>query len=271
MLSYEKLKAMDAEYAGSRKGVEPEELTLALCARYPFLVPRNRHTDEVIKFTNEHYYENRFSKPDSEYMLDAGRDVGGWTELHDLDWGWRKAFGIDICEDIRTVLLAIGGQRALEGYRILQIKEKFGGMRWYTTFHADDLPKSKPRVEVIGGPSLRTGSGLPGESWRWLSCVEEFYCSIAEHVCIICGGVEDVKRTKPWIMPVCPCCRRWSEPESKLLPRPKKDEPFCVWTHGSEGNVSYKDMIVGSDAPIVKALELSAPLHATEIWERVAI
>lgn len=274
MLSYEKLKQMDLRFVESGEQCEPEELSIALCTRYPFLAPRNRFTGEVIAFSNEHFYERRFTTREDDFLPEDLIPKKGWSELSDLDRGWRKAFGVEICEDIRTVLLAAGGEHALESYRIVEIKEKFGSMRWYSTFDADDLPTSGPRLEAIGANGFRTGSGIDSDPWKWLSFVEEFYCALAGFICIFCGGVENVRRTRPWVLPVCPCSERWGEEGARELPRPKRDEPFAVWARhrgGEVEKVSYKDMIVGRDAPVVSALHLDRPLRATEVWETAAV
>ena len=76
-----------------------------LIEKFPFLLPRNRFTDKVPK--------------DYDYS---------YTELDDMPDGWRKAFGIQMCQEIRDDLIQFD---YLDKYRIVQIKEKFGGLRWY--------------------------------------------------------------------------------------------------------------------------------------------
>ena len=82
--------------------------------QYPFLIPRNRFTDKIcdgIEMTQEEY-EN-------------------WSELDDMPDGWRKAFGEQMCEEIYQALLKNGGEEAVNKYRIIQIKEKWGYLHWY--------------------------------------------------------------------------------------------------------------------------------------------
>lgn len=76
-----------------------------LCMEYPFLTPRNRWTDEVIEDFDFRY-----------------------TELDNIEVGWRT-LGLKLCEEIKQELLKFEG--ALEKYRILQIKEKYGFLHWY--------------------------------------------------------------------------------------------------------------------------------------------
>ncbi len=76
-----------------------------LVEAFPFLLPRNRWTDEVVE--------------DYDYT---------WTELDAMPEGWRKSFGEQICEEIAKVLKKAN---YLDKYRIIQIKEKYGSLHWY--------------------------------------------------------------------------------------------------------------------------------------------
>lgn len=76
-----------------------------LVERYPFLLPHNRWTDKI--------------PDDYDYS---------YTELDAMPEGWRIAFGEEMCEEIRNELIA---NNYLEKYRITQIKEKYGSLRWY--------------------------------------------------------------------------------------------------------------------------------------------
>lgn len=53
-----------------------------------------------------------------------------YTELDAMEPGWRKTFGIKMCKEIKT---ALKKNNCLRKYRITQIKEKFGTLRWYDT------------------------------------------------------------------------------------------------------------------------------------------
>lgn len=81
------------------------ELNKKLVEEFPFLLPRNRWTGEVHK--------------DYDYS---------YTELRDLENGWAKAFGYDLICDLKEVLVKTN---CLDKYRITQIKEKYGTLRWY--------------------------------------------------------------------------------------------------------------------------------------------
>ena len=87
-----------------------------LIERYPFLMPRNRWTGKIPEEFNYSY-----------------------TELDAMPDGWRKAFGERMCEEIRNALIE---ENYLDEYRISQIKEKYGMLRWYsfgTTQKVEDI------------------------------------------------------------------------------------------------------------------------------------
>lgn len=76
-----------------------------LCERYPFLIPWKVRQGII---TDYNY---------------------GRTLLDNMDPGWRKAFGIQMCEELRAALIAAN---ALDRYQVGDIKEKWGELRWYS-------------------------------------------------------------------------------------------------------------------------------------------
>ena len=128
-----------------------KEQNKKLVERYPFLLPRNRWTDKVSK--------------DYDYS---------YTELDEMPDGWRIAFGRDICEEIRDELERAG---YLDRYRITQIKEKYGTLRWYDFGHTERIGR-----EII--PK---------------------YEKISAHTCICCGKPA-TRITLGWISPYCDNC-----------------------------------------------------------------
>lgn len=108
-----------------------------LIERYPFLEVRN-------VCTGERY-------PEDERFLDT------W-----LDWmpcGWRKGFALSLCENIRRILIK---GNYLYDYRVIQIKEKYGSLRWYD-------------------------SGAPDSIYDELSDCIMSYESMSTNICIHCG------------------------------------------------------------------------------------
>ncbi len=76
-----------------------------LVKKFPFLLPRNRWTYEIPK--------------DYDYS---------YTELDEMPYGWRKAFGEQMCQELKEELDKFN---FTDKYRIIQIKEKYGTLRWY--------------------------------------------------------------------------------------------------------------------------------------------
>ena len=153
-----------------------------LCLRYPFLYPRNRWTDlhysnwaiieKCKKLYSEAYMmgnkENHFKpiliskRKAVEYcILKWFHDVflqyifciPKYTELDALEDGWRKAFGLQICQEIKESLLRSGGKKLLKEYRITQIKEKYGHLEWYSNWYTKEITKIIQKYEYI---SFRT-------------------------------------------------------------------------------------------------------------------
>lgn len=122
-----------------------------LCKRYPFLIIRNWKTDEPIECP--------------------------YTYLDDMPEGWRKAFGINMCEEIREVLIK---GNYLNNYRVAQVKEKFGELRWYD-------------------------EGAPDSIYSELQDIIHKYEEISARTCIWCGRPA-TKISLGWISPWCDSC-----------------------------------------------------------------
>lgn len=71
-----------------------------------------------------------------------------YTWLDNLATGWRIAFGDEICEEIQQELIKFN---YVNSYQILDIKEKYGSLRWYDGgFPIGEL--SKNYIEITLGP-----------------------------------------------------------------------------------------------------------------------
>ena len=108
-----------------------------------------------------------------EHILQWIHCIPKFTELDEMEPGWRKAFGIQMCEEIRKQLKKEG---RLYSYRILQIKEKWGTLHWYDNGASDELWKIINKYENL--------------SWD---------------TCIRCGK-PSTKITSGWISPYCNDC-----------------------------------------------------------------
>lgn len=117
-----------------------------LVKEYPFLLPRNRFTDKVPTDYNYTY-----------------------TELDDMPEGWRIAFGEKLCAELKEAL----GEKNINNYRITQIKEKYGTLRWY------DKANTKAGYNVL-----------------------HKYESLSAVTCIECGKPA-TKITRGWVSPYC--------------------------------------------------------------------
>ena len=113
----------------------------ALCEKYPFLLLRK-----------------------GEYR---------YTKLDNLPDGWRIAFGEQLCEELKAELEQSG---RLNQYSILQIKEKFGSLRWY------DNGNTEAGREILSK-----------------------YEKISARTCIRCGKPA-TRITQGWISPYCDAC-----------------------------------------------------------------
>lgn len=124
----------------------------ALVEKYPFLLPRNRWTGEPVA--------------DYDYSF---------TELDDMPAGWRKAFGEQMCEEL---LAEVPYMKSPEQYRILQIKEKYGMLRWYDSGGTERTDRIIERYAVRSGRTcIVCGAPATEVSVNWVSP----YCDACAH------------------------------------------------------------------------------------------
>lgn len=133
--------------------MDKREYNKQLIEQYPFLMPYNIWT----------------GKPIEDYDYE-------YTWLDDMPDGWRNAFGLQMCEELKQALLEEGGERLLKEYKIVQIKEKFGYLRWYDSWTTNKVQDIIHKYEDI---SART--------------------------CIQCGKPA-TRITTGWISPYCDDC-----------------------------------------------------------------
>lgn len=99
-----------------------------------------------------------------------------YTELDSMDKGWKDAFGMNFCKDLRKALIRTGGYKLLFRFRILQIKEKYGRLEVYCIGYNDEINK-----------------------------VISKYSKLSEKTCIRCGKPA-TWISKGWISPYCDNC-----------------------------------------------------------------
>jgi len=135
------------------------EYNKALIEKYPWLLPRNRWTGKV--------------SPEFNYSH---------TELDSMPEGWRIAFGEQMCEEIQQVLLHAQEldpeTNYVDNFRILDIKEKYGTLRFYC-------------------------GSAPEEVYNIINKYEK----LSESVCIRCGKQPTKWMTQWWISFYCEDCK----------------------------------------------------------------
>ena len=127
----------------------------------------NKLMVEIIEHNKKLIEEYPFLK------IDDNCDTIDYTWLDDMPIGWRIAFGEQMCKEIKEELIK---HNELDSYEIVDIKEKFGGLRWYDN------------------------SNLLG-----LQVIIAKYAVLSEKTCIVCGEPADWISTG-WISPYCDDC-----------------------------------------------------------------
>ena len=122
-----------------------------ICKRYPFLIIRNWKTDKPIEYP--------------------------YTYLDDMPDGWRRAFGKQMCEEIRKTLIK---GNYLYAYRVMQVKSKWAELRWYD-------------------------AGAPSSIYKELQDIIDKYTKLSRKTCICCGRPA-TKLSCGWIDPFCTEC-----------------------------------------------------------------
>ena len=163
-----------------------QEANRKLIERFPFLLPRNRWTDKVPE--------------DFDYS---------YTELDSMPDGWRTAFGEQMCEEIREELVRAN---YLYQYRITQIKEKYGSLRWYDF----------------------------GCTERMLREIIPKYDHLSARTCIRCGKPA-TKASTGWISPYCDTC-------ADEIGQTERFIPIEEWLNGSRDEVASERIVNEKDS-----------------------
>ena len=146
---------------------EMKQKNKELLEKYPWLYPVSEYT----------------GKPLENYDY-------SFTWMDDIPLGWNIAFGKQMVEELGALLEKYNYQ---DEYSICQIKEKFGGLRWYD-------------------------NGFPTEGYEeykeWLDKYEE----LSYKTCIDCGKPAKYF-TRGWITPICEdCAKEYEYTEKQLSP-----------------------------------------------------
>lgn len=175
------------------------EYNRELVKEYPFLLPHSRWTDKV----DENY----------DYS---------YTEMDSMPVGWRLAFGDQLLKEIKDCLVEFN---CLDDYRILQIKEKYGSLRWYDSGCPIGILSDVD--EIVKVKNWKDAPSTDSENyWRYTGWDEEDnyvlehrkilkkcplydiirkYERLSKRTCINCGKPA-TKISTGWISPWCDDC-----------------------------------------------------------------
>lgn len=96
-----------------------------------------------------------------------------YTELDNMPKGWRKRFGIQMCKELKEAIKKCPDKNYKKDFRITDIKEKFGTLRFYVNHESEEVKRVIQKYEYI-----------------------------SQYVCITCGE-DAVKQSLGWISPYC--------------------------------------------------------------------
>lgn len=202
------------------------EYNRALTDKYPWLIPTNTFSGVRITTTEPGFYGGCDDIPSYDYS---------YTELDQMPDGWRIAFGEQMCEEIHQELVKFD---CVDKYRILQIKEKFGGLRWYD----DGVPIGNKELfgELYILPNNTLSEVGDDEYYDYIKTLDdgtkvykhyiikdrckirkiiEKYRDLSYQTCINCG--EPARWvSQGWICPYCPDCKK------NILKRTGRKETF---------------------------------------------
>ena len=122
--------------------------------------------------------DNNFNPNDYKWLLNYEET---YNQYEDIPEGWREAFGEMLIKDIDEVVkrdnIEVGGDF---GFRVMEIKEKWGELRMYFFNSTDEIER-----------------------------IVTNYSMLSKNICIGCGK-PDVPWTTGYIIPVCEkCFRKW--------------------------------------------------------------
>lgn len=120
-----------------------------------------------------------------QHSLSGAHSIGFESiVLDDMPVGWRTAFGEDLCKEIMEELVR---NNCVDSYQVLQIKEKYGELRWYSQggterIHREIVPKYENMSRRI---CIQCGQPATFVSKSWVApwcnfCAEQFH----QHNCV---------------------------------------------------------------------------------------
>ena len=144
------------------------------------------------------------------------------TWLDCMPVGWRKTLGIPLCEELREEIIKIDSS-LLNEYRVSQVKEKYGTLRWYADSYSDQMD----------------------------DIITKYY-DISQYTCVVCGRINVPIFDDGWISPFCIECykshrgRIWGNNltdkiiESLITEEPNLTRDTIVEISNSKGTVKRR-------------------------------
>ena len=130
-------------YIQTAEELNNKENNKFLLSLYGWLIPRNDWTGEVV---NDYDYS--------------------YTLMDDFPIGWRKAFGWEMINEINDIV----EEYHLDDFYPIQIKEKFGGLRFYTVPTIDLIYKIINKYEKMSYRiCIECGKPAKWVSTGWIS------------------------------------------------------------------------------------------------------
>lgn len=169
----------------------PEE-NKALCEKYPFL-----KCDDTYKST--------------------------WAD--DMPQGWWNAFGEMMCDEIKSELIRCN---YLAEYRVEQVKEKFGALRWYD----DGIPEGCKVWDIISK-----------------------YSVLSENICVVCSKPDVPMMSWGWCMPMCYNCATNKDEYAECSKKqdPHRMEDYRRWSqYSSDGEWVKHEEYIGDTAERIR-------------------
>lgn len=171
------------------------EANKRICKRFPFLIPRFAFDNKIIW--------------DVRWKGERREKAYSFTLADSFENGWWKAFGLQLCEELREDLVRCD---YLYEFRIMEVKEKFGALRVYT----GSLPEGSEVWEII-----------------------DDYERLSENICMWCGK-PDIKMINygSWLMTICEdCYYKW-----------KRKQALYYTNHGEKYEiVPYEHWVMNDD------------------------
>lgn len=119
-------KFLDAIYSMIDSPTAEQERNYKIFKQYPFLLPKNR-------------WDRGFSVSDSSFMF-------SYTELDAMPHPWIADFGLNMVQEIKKAILEYD-ENFLYQYTIVDIKEKYDGLRWYDAGYTPAIEKVISKYE----------------------------------------------------------------------------------------------------------------------------